>query len=112
MATPTACVELDGEPVDLTAEEQATPDALNAEYAKIEQDYQDADELPDEIDQRLGEIEAALPPSMPGRFATIRPTLLAPACSSASMPKGFCWSIVVTSGPRMKRRRSTTGSRG
>lgn len=29
------------------------------EYAKIEQEYQDADELPDEIDQRLGEIEAA-----------------------------------------------------
>lgn len=51
--------ELDGEPVDLTAEEQAALDALNAEYAKIEQDYQDADELPDAIDQRLGEIEAA-----------------------------------------------------
>ncbi len=51
--------ELDGEPVDLTADEQATLDALNAEYAKIEHDYQDADELPDEIDQRLGEIETA-----------------------------------------------------
>ncbi|WIG53630.1 MAG: Conjugative transfer protein TrbL [Afipia sp.] len=51
--------ELDGEPVDLTPEEQATLDALNVEYAKIEQDYQDADELPNEIDQRLGEIEAA-----------------------------------------------------
>ncbi|MGD9631930.1 MULTISPECIES: ParB/RepB/Spo0J family partition protein [unclassified Afipia] len=51
--------ELDGEPVDLTTDEQATLEALNAEYAKIEQDYQDADELPDEIDQRLGEIEAA-----------------------------------------------------
>jgi len=51
--------ELDGEPVDLTADEQATLEALNVEYAKIEQDYQDADELPNEIDQRLGEIEAA-----------------------------------------------------
>ncbi len=51
--------ELDGEPVDLTEEERATLDALNAEYAKIEADYQDADELPDEIDQRFGEIEAA-----------------------------------------------------
>ena len=51
--------ELDGEPADLTEEEQGTLDALNAEYAKIEADYQDADELPDEIDQRLGEIEAA-----------------------------------------------------
>src|SRR5450432_704211 len=51
--------ELDGEPADLTEEEQGTLDALNAEYAKIEANYQDADELPDEIDQRLGEIEAA-----------------------------------------------------
>ncbi len=51
--------EIEGEPADLTEEERATLDALNAEYAKIEADYQDAYELPDEIDQRLGEIEAA-----------------------------------------------------
>jgi ParB family chromosome partitioning protein len=51
--------ELDGEPADLTEEERTTLDALDAEHAKIEADYQDADELPDEIDQRLGEIEAA-----------------------------------------------------
>jgi ParB family transcriptional regulator, chromosome partitioning protein len=52
--------ELAGRPADLTAEEQATIDALNAEQAKLEFDYQDADELPDEVDQRLSEIEAAL----------------------------------------------------
>ncbi|QHP73603.1 ParB/RepB/Spo0J family partition protein [Bradyrhizobium sp. LCT2] len=52
--------ELDGTPADLTAEEQATIDALKAEHAKRESDYQDADELPDDVDQRLGEIEAAL----------------------------------------------------
>jgi ParB family chromosome partitioning protein len=52
--------ELDGKPADLTAEEQATIDALNVEHAKLESDYQDADELPDDVDQRLGEIEAAL----------------------------------------------------
>jgi ParB family chromosome partitioning protein len=51
--------EIEGEPADLTEEERATLDALNAEYAKIEEDYQNADELPDEIDQRLGEIEMA-----------------------------------------------------
>jgi len=45
--------KLDGEPADLTEQEQGTLDALNTEYAKIEADYQDADE----IDQRLGEIE-------------------------------------------------------
>jgi ParB family transcriptional regulator, chromosome partitioning protein len=51
--------EIEGEPADLTGEERATLYALNAEHAKIEEDYQDADELPDEIDQRLREIEAA-----------------------------------------------------
>jgi ParB family transcriptional regulator, chromosome partitioning protein len=51
--------ELEGERVNLTEEERVALDALNAEYVKIEEDYQDADELPDEIDQRLGEIEAA-----------------------------------------------------
>jgi ParB family chromosome partitioning protein len=52
--------ELEGKPADLTIEEQATIEALNAEQAKLEFDYQDADELPDEVDQRLSEIEAAL----------------------------------------------------
>ena len=52
--------ELEGKPADLTTEEQATIGALNAEQAKLEVDYQDADELPDEVDQRLSEIEAAL----------------------------------------------------
>ena len=52
--------ELVGKPADLATEEQANIDALNAEQAKLEFDYQDADELPDEVDQRLSEIEAAL----------------------------------------------------
>ena len=52
--------ELEGKPADLTTEEQATVDALNAEQAKLEFEHQDADELPDEVDQRLSEIEAAL----------------------------------------------------
>ncbi|WP_334478307.1 ParB/RepB/Spo0J family partition protein [Bradyrhizobium algeriense] len=52
--------ELEGKPVDLSPEEQATIDALNAEQAKLESDYQDAGELPDEVDQRLAEIESAL----------------------------------------------------
>ena len=51
---------LNGVPVELTAEEQATFDALTAEYAKLESDYEGADELPDDVDARLGEIEAAL----------------------------------------------------
>ena len=52
--------EISGTPVGLTADEQATIEVLNAEYAKLEAEYEDAGELPDEVDQRLGEIEAAL----------------------------------------------------
>lgn len=52
--------ELEGKPADLAPEEQAAIEALNAEQAKLELDYQDADELPAEVDHRLGEIEAAL----------------------------------------------------
>jgi ParB family chromosome partitioning protein len=52
--------EQEGVAIDLTSEEQATIDALNAEYAKLEAEYDGADELPDEVDERLGEIEAAL----------------------------------------------------
>ena len=52
--------ELQGEPLDLSAEEQATIEALNAEYQKLEAEYEGADQLPDEVDQRLGEIETAL----------------------------------------------------
>jgi ParB family chromosome partitioning protein len=51
---------LPGEPVELSAEEQATFDALTAEYAKLESDYEGTDELPDNVDARLGEIETAL----------------------------------------------------
>ncbi len=52
--------EIEGKRVDLSPQEPATIDALNAEQAKLETDYQDADELPDEVDRRLGEIESAL----------------------------------------------------
>ncbi|QIB35305.1 ParB/RepB/Spo0J family partition protein [Ancylobacter pratisalsi] len=52
--------EVSGAPIDLSAEEQATIDALTAEQARLEAEYQDADELPDEVDERMGEIETAL----------------------------------------------------
>ena len=52
--------EVPGTPLDLSAEEQATIEALTAEQTRLEAEYQDADELPDEIDERMGEIETAL----------------------------------------------------
>ncbi|MDO8973901.1 ParB/RepB/Spo0J family partition protein [Reyranella sp.] len=51
---------LDGVVVELMPDEQATFDSLTAEQAKLESEYEGADELPDEIDARLGEIEKAL----------------------------------------------------
>ena len=60
MATPTACVNWRANLPISPARSRRRIDALNAEQAKLESDYQDADELPDEVDQRLGEIEAAL----------------------------------------------------
>ncbi|OLP58940.1 DNA-binding protein [Xaviernesmea oryzae] len=52
--------ELVGHQAALSDEEQATVDALNAELERLEADYAEADELPDEVDERLGEIETAL----------------------------------------------------
>ncbi len=52
--------EIVGTPLDMTEEEQATRATLQAELDRLTDQYEDADELPDEIDQRLGEIEAAL----------------------------------------------------
>jgi ParB family chromosome partitioning protein len=52
--------EIEGTPTDLTAEEQATIEALKTEYAKLEAQYENADELPDNINVHLGEIETAL----------------------------------------------------
>lgn len=51
---------LEGEPADLTTEEQASLDALQAEYTALQEKYEDADEIPDEVDTRLCELEEAL----------------------------------------------------
>ena len=51
---------LAGETAALTEEEQASCEALRAEYDALEAEYAGADELPEEVDRRLGEIEAAL----------------------------------------------------
>lgn len=52
--------QLRGTPIDITAEEQATRDALQAEYDALVAEYEDAPELPDEVDERLGELETAV----------------------------------------------------
>ncbi|MBN9291303.1 MAG: ParB N-terminal domain-containing protein [Hyphomicrobium denitrificans] len=52
--------QLSGREVPLTDEEAATRDALQAEFDDLEAEYAEAQEVPEEIDQRLGEIETAL----------------------------------------------------
>ena len=51
---------LAGIPADPTSEEQTSLDTLQAECDALHAKYEDADELPDEVDARLGEIEEAL----------------------------------------------------
>ncbi len=49
-----------GVTVGLTEDERATREAFREEYDRLEAEYSEADELPDDIDARLGEIEQAL----------------------------------------------------
>jgi ParB family chromosome partitioning protein len=49
-----------GETPALTEAENASLSALTAEYNEISEIYSDAEELPDEVDRRLSEIEAAM----------------------------------------------------
>jgi len=46
--------------VPLTKKEAKARDALKAELDKLEKEYADAEEIPEEVDARLGEIETAL----------------------------------------------------
>ena len=52
--------KLTGTTQDLTEEEWAAREALRNEYDDLESEYAEADDLPEEVDQRLAEIEAAL----------------------------------------------------
>ena len=51
---------LSGTEVAMTEDEVAARDALKAEFDKLEDTYAEADEIPEEVDRRLGEIETAL----------------------------------------------------
>src|SRR5262245_41661535 len=51
---------LSGKEVPLTKKETRARDALKAELDRLEKEYADAEEIPEEVDARLGEIETAL----------------------------------------------------
>jgi len=52
--------QLRGEPIPLTAEEEAARDAFQAEFNRLSDEYDSADELPDTVDERFSELETAL----------------------------------------------------
>lgn len=52
--------ELMGTTVDLTDEDRAIREALRDEYDRLEAEYAASDDLPEEVDQRLGQIERSL----------------------------------------------------
>lgn len=51
---------LSGKLQDLTETDRAEREALREEFERLEAEYSEADEYPDAVDARLGEIEAAL----------------------------------------------------
>jgi ParB family chromosome partitioning protein len=51
---------LRGREVPMTEDEIAARDALQEEFDQLEAKYAEADEIPDEVDQRLAELETAL----------------------------------------------------
>jgi ParB family transcriptional regulator, chromosome partitioning protein len=52
--------QLEGETVDMSEEETERRAALQAEFDALEAQHAEADELPDDVDQRLGELEAEI----------------------------------------------------
>ncbi|KZD22809.1 ParB/RepB/Spo0J family partition protein [Tardiphaga robiniae] len=48
------------QPVDLSAEDQAALDAAQAEFNSLTEQYESAEELPDDVDARFGELEAEI----------------------------------------------------
>ena len=52
--------QLRGDATALTAEEEATRDALREEYDRLEEEYAHVEEVPEEIDRRMTEIETML----------------------------------------------------
>lgn len=52
--------QLRGEAVPLTPEEKTAREALQAEYSRLSEEHNSVEDLPEEIDTRLAELEAAL----------------------------------------------------
>ena len=86
-ATPIGLRELDGTPTDLTAEEQATIDALQRRVRPSSKpNMRTPTNCPTRSTHASAKSRRRSPPSRIGRSATIPPRSPAPASSSASIP--------------------------
>ena len=84
--------QLRGEPVPLTAEEEATRDAFQAEFDRLSEEYADADQLPDEVDERLSELETALE-GFEARPVVFEPAEVARAGAFVSIASDGCLRV-------------------
>ena len=84
-------------------QEQASHDALRVEYDRLEAEYAQAEELPDEVDQHLGEIETTLE-TFDARPVIYDPAEIARAgvFISASSPMADCASSAAMSDPKTR----------
>src|SRR5690606_9487487 len=48
------------EPVDLSEEDEAAPTTAREDYDALSEQYQDAEELPPDVDEQFGELEAVI----------------------------------------------------
>src|SRR5271165_2393664 len=83
---------LEGEAVDMSEEETARRSALQAEFDALEAEYAEADELPDEVDRRLGEIEAEIE-AFANRPVRFDPAEIARAGVFVSLNRDGCLDI-------------------
>ena len=93
-----------GEQRPLAEDETAAHDALRAEFDRLEESYAEANEIPEEVDQRLSEIETALA-AFEERPVVYDPAEIGRAGAFVSIDgSGAFGSSAAMSGPRTSRR--------
>ena len=88
-----------GETAELTEEAAASFDALRNEYETLEAEHAGGDDLPEAVDQRLGEIETAIAAfeNRPVRFdpAEIARAGIFVSIDSTALPLDACVDIIL-----------------
>ena len=111
-ATPSVCASFAARPSPLTAEEEATRDALQAEYDRLDEAYAEPMNCPTRSIERLSEIETALAAldDATGRFRPGGDRARRRLCQHRR-PMAVCVSSAAMSGPRTNCRLSRSQCR-